>query len=38
MEIRAARLDENDLETIVHHRRAMFFDMGRRDARALLMR
>ena len=35
MEIRAARLDESDLETIVHHRRAMFFDMGRRDERAL---
>jgi len=35
MEIRAARLDEKDLETIVHHRRAMFFDMGRKDERAL---
>ena len=27
-EIRAARLDEKDIETIVHQRRAMFFDMG----------
>ena len=35
MEIRAARLDEKDLETIAHHRRAMFFDMGNRDERAL---
>ena len=35
MEIRAARVDEKDLETIVHHRRAMFFDMGNRDERAL---
>ena len=35
MNIRAARLNEQDLNTIVHHRRAMFFDMGRRDARAL---
>jgi GNAT superfamily N-acetyltransferase len=35
MEIRAARVDEKDLETIVHHRRAMFFDMGKRDERAL---
>jgi GNAT superfamily N-acetyltransferase len=35
MEIRAARLDEKDLETIVHQRRAMFFDMGRKDERAL---
>jgi GNAT superfamily N-acetyltransferase len=35
MEIRRARLDEKDMETIVHHRRAMFFDMGRRDERAL---
>jgi len=35
MEIRAARMDEKDLETIVHHRRAMFFDMGSRDERAL---
>jgi len=35
MEIRPARLDETDLETIVHHRRAMFFDMGHRNERAL---
>lgn len=35
MEIRAARLDDKDLETIVHHRRAMFFDMGNHDERAL---
>ena len=34
-EIRAARLDEKDIETIVHQRRAMFFDMGHRDERAL---
>lgn len=33
--IRAARLDEKDVETIVHHRRAMFFDMGHRDEKAL---
>jgi ribosomal protein S18 acetylase RimI-like enzyme len=31
MEIRAARLDEKDLEIIVGHRRGMFFDMGHRD-------
>jgi GNAT superfamily N-acetyltransferase len=35
MEIRAARLDERDLETIVRHRRGMFFDMGHRDEQAL---
>lgn len=35
MEIRAARVDESDLATIVHHRRAMFFDMGNHDERAL---
>jgi|HubBroStandDraft_6_1064221.scaffolds.fasta_scaffold01980_7 ribosomal protein S18 acetylase RimI-like enzyme len=35
MEIRAARLDEKDLETIVGHRRGMFFDMGHRDEQAL---
>ena len=34
-EIRAARLDEKDIETIVHQRWAMFFDMGHRDERAL---
>ena len=34
-EIRAARLDEKDIEAIVHQRRAMFFDMGHRDERAL---
>jgi GNAT superfamily N-acetyltransferase len=35
MEIRAARLDEKDLEIIVRHRRGMFFDMGHRNERAL---
>jgi len=35
MEIRAARLDGKDLETIVRHRRGMFFDMGHRDEQAL---
>jgi GNAT superfamily N-acetyltransferase len=35
MEIRAASLDDKDLETIVGHRRGMFFDMGHRDERAL---
>jgi ribosomal protein S18 acetylase RimI-like enzyme len=35
MEIRAASLDEKDLETIVGHRRGMFFDMGHRDEQAL---
>src|SRR5262249_50716764 len=34
-EIRAARLDEKDIEAIVYQRRAMFFDMGHRDERAL---
>ncbi len=29
--IRAAMLDARDVEAIVHHRRAMFFDMGHRD-------
>ena len=28
-------LEERDIETIVHQRRAMFFDMGHRDERAL---
>ena len=35
MEIRAARLDERDLEIIVGHRREMFFDIGHRDVRKL---
>jgi len=35
MEIRAARLDHKDLQTIVEHRRGMFFDMGHRDEQAL---
>jgi ribosomal protein S18 acetylase RimI-like enzyme len=35
MEIRAASLDDRDLETIVRHRRGMFFDMGHRDEQAL---
>jgi GNAT superfamily N-acetyltransferase len=33
--IRQATLDESDLDAIVHHRRAMFFDMGHHDERAL---
>jgi GNAT superfamily N-acetyltransferase len=33
--IQAATLDERDVEAIVHHRRAMFFDMGHRDDGAL---
>jgi GNAT superfamily N-acetyltransferase len=33
MAVRPATLD--DIETIVHHRRAMFFDMGWRDEAAL---
>ena len=33
--IREAALDERDIETIVHQRRAMFFAMGHRDERAL---
>ena len=33
--IPAARPDEKDIEAIVHQRRAMFFDMGHRDERAL---
>ena len=33
--IREARLEERDIETIVHQRRAMFFAMGHRDERAL---
>lgn len=37
MEIRAARLDQKDLETIVGHRQGMFFDMGHRDEQALEM-
>ena len=35
MEIRAASLNEKDLEIIVRHRRGMFFDMGHQDERAL---
>jgi GNAT superfamily N-acetyltransferase len=35
MEIRAAKLDERDLEIIVGHRREMFFDMGHGDKRKL---
>ncbi len=35
MRIREATLEERDIETIVHQRRAMFFDMGHRDERAL---
>ena len=33
--IREAKLDERDIETIVHQRRAMFVAMGHRDERAL---
>jgi GNAT superfamily N-acetyltransferase len=35
MTIRCATLETNDLDTIVHHRRAMFFDMGYRDEQVL---
>jgi GNAT superfamily N-acetyltransferase len=35
MNIRAATVDAPDLEAIVHHRRAMFRDMGYADERAL---
>src|SRR5580704_18484456 len=35
MEIRAARMDDRDLETIVGHLRVMYFDMGHRDEQAL---
>jgi RimJ/RimL family protein N-acetyltransferase len=35
MEIRAGSSNEKDLETIVRHRRGMFFDMGHRDERKL---
>jgi GNAT superfamily N-acetyltransferase len=35
MNIRLATLDESDVETIVHHRRAMFRDMGYGDESAL---
>jgi GNAT superfamily N-acetyltransferase len=35
MTIREATLAEHDLDAIVHHRRAMFFDMGHQDLRAL---
>jgi len=35
MRIREATLEERDIEAIVHQRRAMFFDMGHRDERAL---
>jgi hypothetical protein len=33
--IREGTLEEKDVEAIVHQRRAMFFDMGHRDERAL---
>jgi GNAT superfamily N-acetyltransferase len=33
--IREAKLEEKDIEVIVHQRRAMFFDMGHRDESAL---
>lgn len=33
--IRPATLETPDVEAIVHHRRAMFFDMGHRDEGAL---
>jgi hypothetical protein len=33
--IREGTLEERDVEMIVHQRRAMFFDMGHRDERAL---
>jgi ribosomal protein S18 acetylase RimI-like enzyme len=33
--VRVTGLDEKDVEAIVHHRRAMFFDMGYRDEKAL---
>jgi GNAT superfamily N-acetyltransferase len=35
MTTRPATLNRSDLEAIVHHRRAMFFDMGYRDEFAL---
>ena len=35
MEIRRARAAGSDVETIVHHRRAMFSDMGHADEMAL---
>jgi GNAT superfamily N-acetyltransferase len=35
MNIRPATLEESDLEAIVHHRRAMFLDMGYREEAAL---
>jgi ribosomal protein S18 acetylase RimI-like enzyme len=35
MNIRAATLDDSDLDAIVHHRRAMFRDMGYTDKSAL---
>ena len=35
MTIRPATLEESDLDSIVHHRRAMFLDMGYRDEDAL---
>jgi GNAT superfamily N-acetyltransferase len=35
MTTRAATLEESDLDAIVHHRRAMFLDMGFRDEFAL---
>jgi GNAT superfamily N-acetyltransferase len=35
MTIRPATLEESDLDSIVHHRRAMFRDMGYRDEDAL---
>jgi GNAT superfamily N-acetyltransferase len=33
--IRPATLEEKDVAAIVHHRRAMFFDMGHQDEQAL---
>jgi GNAT superfamily N-acetyltransferase len=35
MRIREATFEERDIEAIVYQRRAMFFDMGHRDERAL---
>jgi len=35
MTIRLATLDDVDIDAIVHHRRAMFTDMGYKDQRAL---
>jgi ribosomal protein S18 acetylase RimI-like enzyme len=35
VKIRVATVDEGDLEAIVRHRRAMFFDMGHCDEKAL---